>query len=80
MDTIICICGSTHFKCNTDRHLKSQKHIKFMNDPIQIRIIQERSKRPITCECGSKYQFKNQMWLETHERSRKHCQFLNYKL
>jgi hypothetical protein len=51
MDTITCICGNTYLKCNTNRHLKSKQHIYFMNDPIQIRIIQERSKRAITCVC-----------------------------
>jgi len=80
MDTIICICGATHLKCNTDRHLKSRQHTYFMNDPIQIRIIQERSKRAITCVCGTKYEFLNDMRREAHERSRKHLKFLNYKL
>jgi hypothetical protein len=80
MDTITCICGNTYLKCNTNRHLKSKQHIYFMNDPIKIRIKQERSKRAITCVCGSKYEFQNDMRREAHERSRKHWKFLNYKL
>ena len=80
MDTIICICGVTHLQSNINRHINSKKHMDFMNDPFQIRIIKERSKRIITCQCGSKYEFKNEMWREAHERSRKHCKFLNYKL
>jgi hypothetical protein len=35
--------------------------------------------QPFTCECGSKYQFKNQMRKEVHERSYRHCKYLNHK-
>ena len=35
--------------------------------------------KQVTCECGSKHVFKNQMRKEAHERSYKHCKYLNYK-
>jgi hypothetical protein len=77
---VICICGVTHKESNTNRHLNSRNHMNYMNDPLETKIKQERYKKTITCICGSKYIFKNQMWLESHERSYKHCKFLNYKL
>ena len=79
MDTkVICICGDIHLKSNHSRHLQSQKHIKFMN-PNDVQIKQKQNK-PITCECGSTYIFKNEIWKAAHERTYAHCKLLNYKL
>jgi hypothetical protein len=77
MDNVICICGTIHLECNTSRHLKYKNHIDYINNPMEIRIRKERVKRHITCECGSKYQFKKQIWRESHERSYKPCKFIN---
>ena len=79
MFKVICVCGSVHLKCNDSRHLKSRKHINFMN-PNEVQI-KNKNNKPITCDlCGSKYIFKNEMWKQAHERSYNHCKFLNYKL
>ena len=80
MDNVICICGSVHLSCNTVRHLQSKTHINFIKDPLKVHIIKERSIRPVTCVCGSKYNFKNETWKLAHERSYNHLKYLNYKL
>ena len=77
---VICVCGAVHFSCNTERHLKGRKHINYLNDPMKVHIIKERYIRSVTCECGSKYNFINQMWKEAHERSYSHWKNLKHKL
>ena len=77
MNNVICICGAVYFSCNTERHLKSRKHINFLNDPLEVKIIIPKKDRPITCECGSQYKFKNYMRKMAHEGSYKHWKNLN---
>ena len=43
MDKVICICGAVYRSCNTVRHLKGRKHINYLNDPMKVHIIKQRS-------------------------------------
>ena len=77
MEKVICICGAVHLSCNTERHLKSRMHLNFLNDPMEVRIIIPKKERKITCECGSKYVFRNDMRKMAHEGSYIHWRNLN---
>lgn len=75
-DQMKCICGVVHKKFSIYGHLKSKKHLNFVNNVPEIIGARKNEKRQITCECGSKYKFKSQLWKEAHERSYSHCKYI----
>ena len=80
MEKVMCECGDSIYEYNYTRHLKSRKHTNFLNDPLQVRIIIPKTDRKITCECGSKYVFKSEVYKLAHKRSIKHLKYFNYTL
>jgi hypothetical protein len=77
MEKVMCECGESIYEYNYTRHLQSKKHINFLNDPLQVRIIIPKKERKITCECGSKYVFRNDVRKLAHEGSYLHWKNLN---
>ena len=77
MEKVMCECGDFIYECNYKRHIKGRKHMNFINDPLQVRIIIPKKDRKITCECGSKYVFKSEVYKLAHEGSYLHWKNLN---
>ena len=67
-----CECGSEVVNCNKSHHLKTTKHLNFIN---KVEALPEENKTHYTCECGSKVIMSNKTH---HLKTVKHLNFINH--
>tara|TARA_R110002167_G_scaffold299002_1_gene503364 strand:- start:77 stop:715 length:639 start_codon:yes stop_codon:yes gene_type:complete len=71
---INCICGTTHTRAHTARHLRTKVHMEFTGNLDSYVPPLPRSPRPITnCDCGGTYQYNTR---SRHFKTKKHLDFL----
>ena len=74
---VTCECGSTITILEKSSHLKSKKHLKYLENGIVILYSYiPTDKEKITCECGSEITQKS---LSRHRKTQKHLKYLEQK-